>query len=281
MSNGILPIVLKTATFLSMLAVCAVFFLMLMRLRTKTGDVGEKARREIDKAIKRRGEMSLYKTRLSKNGVMYRAGDYNLNPSWYILARLAIGVLFAVLSYLLLENLPFSFLAVPLGYFATEWYFIRQNSNDNKAIMMDLYNTYANLKIQMESGLYIADSIEYAHKSAQNERYKEALGELIINFSDKTVPMADAIAIFKNRFNSKEIDTLCALLNNCVMYGTQDAYTKDIMGEIQSIIKASTTAAEHDIETKAGLISFVFFGIIIFVTAYTVYNSFLGIGLFL
>lgn len=120
-------------------------------------------------------------------------------------------------------------------------------------MMMDLYNTYANLKIQMSSGVYLTESLEYSHKVAQDDRYREALGELILNLSDKTISMQRSVEIFKDRFDSREIDKLCALLHNCVVYGISDSYANDIMGEIQGIILASTLESEHDIENKAGM----------------------------
>ena len=150
----------------------------------------------------------------------------------------------------------------------------RPNNQDNKDIIMDLYNTYANLKIQMDAGVYIVDSIEYSYKNATHPRYKEALGELILNFSDKTIPMTDAIEIFKHRFNSKEINKLSALLHSCLIYNASKAYTKDIMNEIQSIILASTLSSEHDIETKADMIKFALFAILILIVVFSVASGF-------
>ena len=281
MQNEILSVSLKIISFLFLIGSCVIFFLLLQKIGAKTGDVGDLTRKGIDDAFKKQGKMSEYKRKLSKLGIMYRVGNYNLNPSWYIMARIAIGMLTALLFWLLFEEPMLALLGILVGYVGTELYFKKKNSDDNKAIVMDLYNTYANLKIQLESGLYIVDSLEYAHRIAANERYREALGELIINFSDKTIPMSNAVAIFKDRFDSKEIDKLCALLNNCILYGIQSSYTKDIMGEIQSLVLASTMEAEHDIESKAGIINFAFFAIIIFLTMYSVFTSFGNIDIFI
>lgn len=277
----ILEIVLKIATFLSMIAVCFVFFQIIQAVGKRTGNIEERTKEAIDKSIKESGMMKYQKQKLSKMGVMYRVKDYNLNPSWYIMARIAVGVVCVALLGLLTENIPIALIGLPAGYILTEVYFKRQNEADNKAITMDLYNTYANLKIQMDAGCYIVDSIEYIHKTARHPRYKEALGELILNFSDKTVPMSEAIDIFRDRFDSKDIDKLCALLQSCVLYGAQKTYARDIMGEIQGIILASTLSSEHDIETKAGLINFVFFTILIFITVYSIVSGFGGMEGFL
>jgi len=279
-TRQMLLIAAKIGTVLAALASCVIFYIILQKVGKKTGNVSELAKHSIDEAVKKNGEMSSYKKKLSKLGVMYRVGDYNMNPSWYVMVRLAIGMIAALLVGLLLERVVLGFVAFPVGFFAVEFVFKRLNASDNKEIMMDLYNTYANIKIQMDSGVYIVESIEYSHKVAKNKRYKEALGELIINFADKTVPMATAVEIFKDRFDSREIDKLCVLLNNCLAYGSQAAYTKDIMGEVQSIILASTMEAEHGIESKTGLVTFGFFGIIVFIAGYAVISSFSSMEFF-
>ena len=132
----------------------------------------------------------------------------------------------------------------------------------------------------MSSGVYLTESLEYSHKVAQDDRYREALGELILNLSDKTISMQRSVEIFKDRFDSREIDKLCALLHNCVVYCISDSYANDIMGEIQGIILASTLESEHDIENKAGMVNFIFFALIIALVGYTVFTNFSGLDLF-
>lgn len=280
MTNETISILIKIATLITMLVSCIIFYSILQRIFKSSKDVGTIAKKGIDESFKRRGILSESKKKMSKLGIMYRAGDYNLNPSWYILARIAIGAIMGLILWGVSENILLFVVGLPVGFILTELYYKKKNADDNKAMMMDLYNTYANLKIQMEAGVYVIESLEYAHEVVQNERYKEALGELLINFSDKTLAMSDAVDIFKDRFDSKEIDKLCALLHNCVTYGSQASYTKDIMGEIQSIILASTMESEHDIENKAGFINLAFFAIIILITAYSVVTSFQGVNIF-
>lgn len=272
--------ILKLATYFVMFLVTVIFFIFLVILGRRAGNAGELATKKIDSLYQERGEMSKQKKELSKMGVMYRAGNYNLSPSWYVMVRLSVGVIIAFVIYILTSEFVLSLLFVPIGYFATNLYFRRKNSSDNKDMMMDFYNTFASLKLQMNAGVYIGNSLEYIHKNAKNIRFKEALGELIINFSDKTVPMNEAIQIFQNRFDCKQIDKLCALLNNCVQYGVSDAYAKDIMQETETIMLTQTMAEEHDTETKTGMITFAFFGVIIFIVGYAVFTSFSGTELF-
>lgn len=274
-----LLVILKILTFVVMLFICFLFFNLFKRLGQKAENID--VSNEIDKVVKKKGLASVYKKKMSKLGIMYRVGDYDLKPSWYILSR----VLIAIIMFLIGIGLVKSFFIAVIGFFAgfvlVGVYFKRKNTQDNKAMLMDIYNTYVTLKIQTQAGIYIANSIEYAYKIAQNERYREALRELVINISDKTIPMSTAINIFKDRFDSREINKLCALLHNFVTYGAQEAYTKDIMGEIQSIVLADSLETEHAIESKAGLITFAFFAIVIFITAYSIVLNFAEIDLFL
>ena len=141
-------------------------------------------------------------------------------------------------------------------------------------MLMDIYNTYSNIKIQMSAGIYIRECLEYTYDMVTNKRYKEALSELILNFSDKTVSSTDAVSIFKNRFHSLEIDKLSSLLVYFMQYGLNANHTDDIMSEIQGIIQAETLKAEHDIEMKAEATNFAFFTVIIAMVVYTVFSSF-------
>lgn len=273
-------ILLKILTYLVMLGICVCFFLIISKIGKSAEGAGRKATESIDDVFKKRGLMDKYKTTLSKQGIMYRVGNYDMNPSWYVCARLGVGVLLGLLMFALTGNGILFLPGIVLGFIATGMYFKAQNQSDNKAMMMDLYNTYANLKIQMSSGVYLTESLEYSHKVAQNDRYREALGELILNLSDKTISMQRSVEIFKDRFDSREIDKLCALLHNCVVYGISDSYANDIMGEIQGIILASTLESEHDIESKAGMVNFIFFALIIALVGYTVFTNFSGLDLF-
>lgn len=270
----------KIAIYLVMAAICIFTFLLIMRISYRVGNLGEKITNKVDDTFTKNGTINRYKRKMSRLGIMYRAGNYSLNPSWYITIKATSGIILGLLLYGLLDRLILIPIGIVVGYFATELYFKHENKVDNKEIMIDIYNTYTNLKIQLKSGLYIGDSLEYSHSVAQNERYKEALGELVLNFSDRTIPMEDAIETFKNRFDSKEIDKLSALLQTFVQYGQNEEYTKDIMTEIQSIILSETMETEHDIETKANTINFAFFTIILAIVGYALIRNFAGLDLF-
>lgn len=271
-------IIVKILTFVVMLIVCGCFFMTIMHLFHKTKDLSERA---INDEIKKHGGLSSYKKRMSQLGIMYHVGDYDLSPSWYILVRLFVGLLLAFALFSSGVPFPLPFLGIPLGYFLVDFAFQKINERDNKEFLIDIFNTYANLNIQLKSGLFITDALEYSYKNAKNERFKQALGEMILNFSDKTVSMHEAIEIFHSRFYSPEIDNLCAMLQNLLQYGISDSYANDLINEIKTIISASSAKAEHDIESKAGMIILAFFAVIIFIVVIASVSGMSGIELFL
>lgn len=266
--------IVKIVRYMLILVLCILFFLSLMKTIPKAENIAPQAAKVVDKTLKERGVMNSYKTKLSKIGIAYRVGNYDLNPSWYIMARCAVGCIAMFFVYAVMKRItPIMLIGFAVGFFGLDFYYKKENEADNKAMIMDLYNTYANLKIQLNSGIYMTDSLAYSYNVAQNKRYKEALGELILNMADKTIPMEKAITIFKNRFDSVEIDKLCAMLHNYSQYGTNDSYAADIMSELNSIITASTLGAEHDIESKAGVVNFMFFVCIIALVGYSIMSQ--------
>lgn len=275
-----LPTILHILSRLALILCCLIFFLGLKQLHKSDINVQEITRKEINNTLKERGVFKKQELKLSKLGIMYRANDYTLTPSWYVVVRTFAGAV-VFLLLLLLTKSYFSILGFPVGYIGLEMYYKSQNKQDNKEILMDLYSTYATLKIQSEAGIYIFDSLEDVYADVQNNRYKIALGELITNLSDKTLSISDALEIFKNRFDSKDIDKLCSLLNSQLIYGVQPSYSKEIMNEINNIIYTDSLYVEDTLEHKSGLLVFCFFLIIILIIGYSLITGFSGIDLFM
>lgn len=256
-----------------------VFKAMIEALK-KGEEVSKDMIHNFDVNIQKKGQMNEKQLYMSKIGIMYRFGTYDMKPSQYMLLRLAVGILIALLG-ILLGGGAYSLVAIPIGYFATDFLFKYLNKQDNEAMMMDIYNTYANLKIQLVSGIYIGDCMEYTYQIVQNERYKEALKELLLNFSDKTITSSEAIEIFRNRFNSRNIDKLCAMLSSFVEYGISDSYLQDIMFEVQELLEADEIKSRHDIESKTGMITFAFFVLVVALVAFGMAGSMGGVGSFI
>lgn len=270
----------KIGVVVTALFVAYVVFKAMIKALKKGEEVSKDMIHSFDVNIQKKGQMNEKQLYMSKVGIMYRFGTYDMKPSQYMLLRFAIGILIALIG-ILLGGGAYSLVAIPIGYFATDFLFKGLNKQDNEAMMMDIYNTYANLKIQLVSGIYIGDCMEYTYKIVQNERYKEALKELLLNFSDKTITSSEAIEIFRNRFNSRNIDKLCAMLSSFVEYGISDSYLQDIMFEVQELLEADEIKSRHDIETKTGMITFAFFVLVVILVAFGMAGSMGGVGSFI
>lgn len=266
--------------YISMLSVAVAFFMVIWRTGKRLFGTREKIIKRINEHDYITGALDGKKRELSKLGIMYRTKNYDLIPSYYFILRIFIGLLCAVLLFLLFSKVICLPIGILIGYFGTHFYFVYENKKDNEEMIMDIYNTYANLKIQMSAGIYIREVLEYTYKTINNDRYKEALGELVLNFSDKTIPSSEAIMIFKNRFDSSEINKLSSLIASFLQYGLNANHADDIMVEIQSLIQADTMKTEHDIELKSGGITFAFFAVIIAMVVYIVFTSFSMSGIF-
>lgn len=266
--------------YLSMLAFAVLFFMIVWKTGLKLFNKKDELFSRINKRDYETGNMAGRKRELSKRGIMFRTKNYDLNPSSYFSLRVLIGIGFGILFSLLGSKIWFFPIGLLLGFLGTDIYFKYENKKDNEEMTMDIYNTYANLKTQMSAGIYIREVLEYTYRSVNNPRYKEALGELILNFSDKTVPSTEAIRIFKDRFDSPAINKLASLISSFFQYGLNANHVDSIMTEIQSLLQADTLKTEHNIEMKTGATTFAFFSVIIAMIVYIVFSSFSVSGIF-
>lgn len=266
--------ILNIAIYIAMAGALFSFFMVTWKTFNSLYGNRTKVFNKINEAYSKSGTMDYKKLQLSRLGVMYRLKNYDLTPAYYVVLRIGVGLLFGIVGYLISTKLIFILVGIIVGYIAVPFYFKYEDKKDNEEMLMDIYNTYSNIKIQMTAGIYIRECLEYTYDMVTNKRYKEALAELILNFSDKTVSSVDAVNIFKNRFHSQEIDKLSALLGSFMQYGLNANHTDDIMMEIQGIIQAETMKTEHDIEMKAESTNFAFFAVIIAMVVYVVFSSF-------
>jgi Flp pilus assembly protein TadB len=264
-----------------MVGMCAGFFAFIYRTLKNTGLVHQQIKVDIDVRLNSRGLFKKTQMHMSKTGILYRLGNYNLDPAAYIIIRAGAGAGFFLVLMLGGVNTLIALAAIPIGFFGTDFVFKKLNETDNKDMLMDIYNTYATLSIQMTNGIFLRDALEYTLKIVRHERYRDALAELVLNMTNKTISTKEAIDIFQNRFSSTEIDKLCNMLENLIRYGARDSYIRDLLGEIKSIITASTMEAEQNAASKAETITFAFFAIIIFFVGYATVHEFSSTGLFL
>lgn len=269
-------VLIRIAMVANAAAVFWIVYSFLQKMYSKT----DSAFARINRSFQKKEQIEPQSLKLSRLGIMYRLKNYELTPGYYMVLRIVIGVMIGAIGLLVKVNLLCFAVGFAIGYFLVPFYFKYENGKDNEAITVDIYNTYANIKLQMSAGVYIRDVLEYTYKMVENQRYKEALGELIINFADKTVSSSEAVTTFKNRFSSHEIDKLSALIESFLKYGLNTEHASDIMSEIEGLIQANTMKVEHDIETKAEATNFAFFAIIIAMVVFIAMQSFSLGGVF-
>lgn len=273
----IISCIAKVGIILTALFAAYIVYKFTIQALIKGRDTSQKLIKNIDKNIQKKGEMSKKQLFMSKTGIMYRFGKYDLKPSDYFLVRLLSGILVSAVLYLLAETFTVVVVGFPIGYLGINTFFKILNNRDNEEMTIDIYNTYANLKIQLSAGIYIGECLEYSYRITKNERYREALKELLLNFSDKTITSSEAIEIFRNRFDSREIDQLCAMISSFVEYGLSDSYLDGIMFEVQQLLESDAAKAQQNIESKTGFITFAFFVLIVILVAVNMVSSLDGV----
>lgn len=278
--NAVLIVKIIKWIVLAGILVSFFFTTYLFLRRAFGGNAEQELQKEISKKLLDSGRSAQLRLDMSKYGVMFHMENYNMSPAYYLGFRAIVGLaIFAVLVIFDVQS-PFIILSIPAGYFGVPILFKIMNASDNKEMLIDIFNTYANINIQLKVGQYIANALEYSYHSAKNKRFKEAMGELVLNMADKSVRIEDAIQIFQNRFSSNEIDKLCMMLRSLMRYGNNEEFTQDLLDEVKEIIQADAIQAQDAIETKAGMVSFGFFGIVILIVVISVMLNFESGGLF-
>lgn len=276
---------IQIARWVLLTVICGGTFIFVYNLSKnfiKGADIARKiAEKEVEERLqKTEGRMGQLLEDMSKYGVMYKFHNYHMNPGMYILFRVVVGLALSFLAYIAgIQNALF-LLGIPLGYYGIPQLFKIMNKEDNQKIFVDIYNTYANLSIQMQAGLYITKALEYSYHTAKNPRFKEAMAELILNIADKTITMEESIDIFNSRFCSDEVDKMCVMMKNLMRYGNNESYTKDLLKEVETIIAADSLRSEDKLNSKANLVAFVFFAIVIGMTAVSIVTNVSTGGLF-
>ena len=127
MSIENISLIIKISSYFVMIIICILFFILLYKLIKKIDISKYRIDKEIDKKYKNDGKISSMKMNMSKMGIMYRVQDYDLNPSWYILVRIMVGVLIGVILYLLTNKMIIIAIGIFAGYIIVPIYFKKKN----------------------------------------------------------------------------------------------------------------------------------------------------------
>ncbi|MBR3517857.1 MAG: hypothetical protein IKO10_16265 [Lachnospiraceae bacterium] len=261
----VLSIVISTIFTLFLLTVIKTLrpVFALARQKKKTGDNPFKKKRH--KRLVEKDTRTIQRIKLSKDGICYRIGDYNLSPAVYdLLLRPAFGLLSAAICFLICREFSAVLLIMVFyGYIGIPLVLKRRGKQDERQIEWDIYKALTNIRLQLACGAYMEDCLKMAAKGAIHPRFREAMDELMRNMADKSMTAADSIEILKTRFSSERTMTFCKILDSMITYGSMDSVCDDMNKELDDMIQTSTGRSVEDIRRRyqfsSGWMSMVIF----------------------
>lgn len=223
--------------------------------------------KKINSSVK---DKNAYRLFLSQNGIMYRFHNYDMEPATYYFSKWAISVFIGIFVYLITFSIIIAALVTIALTLLMDRIFVSFSKDDYKEMQMDLYKTYMSLKNQLRAGVYINTTLTYVRNNVANVRYKEALSELILNLSSKDLSTDEAVQIFKDRFKSAQIDSLCSMLDSYFAYGFSPQLLNSLTSQIASTLKADSTKEQDYVDNKVSIIAVALIGIAILLILYAV-----------
>lgn len=237
--------------------------MLIQGFKTTKKEMNTIIHKKIDDSVAKRGNFSAYEEFLSKNGIMYRFHNYKMAPSTYFIAKGVFSVLFGLFVYLATLSTIAGGISAVILFFCIDKIMKVLSKSDDKEMQMDMYMTYMALKNQLSAGIYITNVLVYVHDNIYSKRYKEALKELVRNLSDKNCTTDNALLIFKNRFNSQQINNLYSMLCSYFSFGADNNLLDSLTSEIVATLEADTLAEQERADNITSAITVALFGVII------------------
>lgn len=189
---------------------------------------------------------------LSKNGICYLTGNYDLTPITYsFIIRPFCGLLTVISYYVLSGKLSYImillFLAGDIGF---DVFIKAHGRGEERQIEWDIYKALTNVRIQLTTGSYLEDSLQMVADGAIHPRFSEAMNELLKNMSDKSKTTAESIEILKTRFCSERVMNFCKILENFITYGQAANIFEDMKSELKDMIDTDAGKTANDIRRR-------------------------------
>lgn len=200
---------------------------------------------------------------LSKYGVMAMFNDYRIEPSTFILIKIGIAALLALLGAMI--NVPAagrlicSVLCALAGFWIPDIFIRISNKDDNDRMLDDILEIYDVLKTYTKAGAHVKDALIECQLQVKNKRLKTALQELNNNILSGQVTIREAIDIFNARFSNDNIDDLCIILKQSLVTGRSTKILSDISRQLYDIRHAKAILDKERMDRKMQIIQLLFF----------------------
>ncbi len=220
--------------------------------------------------------------KLSKSGICYIFGNYNMSPAVYsLIIRPLCGLLTAFLYFVLssmsagislsltfLCTLIFMFVVGDLGLHIV---LIYAGKMTERQIEWDIYKALTNIHLRLSTGEYLEDCLTTTAMGSMHPRFREAMDELIKNMHDKSKTMTESIEILKSRFSSERMENFCKILEKFISTGPSDGLFADMNEEINLMVENSSKRTLENIRHRYGFAS-DYFSIILIIIICMVFN---------
>lgn len=209
-------------------------------------------------------KLQIYLSQVGVNYLLKRVVD----PVEYEFVNVLLAFAFGTLGYCFFGLIGL-LLGCILGFFMLRILLEINNSRDNDKIVEDLQSIYENIKINIESGVFLTEALNSCYKVASCDRLKKALYEMITDIMVKQNVM-DAIEDFKLKFKSVHIDTFCTVLRQGYETGDTMTALSSISQQLISIQKTVEIKHKQRLENDITKVMLVILIAIIVVVMYAV-----------
>ena len=212
--------------------------------------------------------------KLSKTGICYLLGNYELNPAVYAFIYRPLCGIFCIVLFCILSrsfNIISAGVMFLIGYLGFHFVLIYIGKRAEKQIEWDIYRALINIDLRLSTGEYLEDCLHATLSGIMHPRFKEAWEELLKNINDKSKTMSESIQILETRFSSERMSAFCKIIENFLTYGASDGLFEDMNKELNGMVEDSSNRTVKDIkhryEFSSGYLAIAFI-----ILAFMVYN---------
>lgn len=211
---------------------------------------------------------------MSRYGLMHMIGDYNMEPSSFLILKGGCGIILMILGISLMDGallkIAVGTVLLILGFFIPDIFIKISNQSDNTAMQDDIITIYNILRLHAKAGVFITDSLIECQREVGNKRLKEALMELNNNVISGKLTTEEAVDLFNARFSFDQIDNLSVIIKQSLRTGRAVEILSDISKQIEDTNRNRAQDEKDKTKRKTAGIQAFFFIMITVLAIYLV-----------